>query len=160
MVSAVHSTKDHPFVKVSIFWLIFFFLVYCDSVRNASLIYKHCNSCNSVWNSFCNWNSLLICFFIYYLLFGYTATNFGPLSKISLANPILITTFLKLMSTQRSLKSSWRGWVPKPDRVPSRVWTRNLLILNVKTQPTWPLSPYILWKECWFIVEWQLYSQS
>ena len=66
MVSAVHSTKYHPFVKVSIVWLIFFFLAYCDSVKNASLIYKYCNSCNSVWNSFCNWNSLLICFF--YLL--------------------------------------------------------------------------------------------
>ena len=37
-----------------------------------------------------------------------------------------------------------QGWVPKPSRVPSGVWTRNLPILNAMPKPTRPFSPTVL----------------
>ena len=48
----------------------------------------------------------------------------------SLTNPMLITEFMILISTQRS-PSLIRGWVPKPGHEPRGVWTRNFPISDL-----------------------------
>ena len=73
--------------------------------------------------------SLLLSVLLNFCLIAIWLPNFGPCSR---GWPLLLNVNHILhfeYSTQRSLEATWRGWVPKPGRAPSRIWTRNLLIL-------------------------------
>ena len=62
---------------------------------------------------------------IFYLLFGCHTANFGPLSRGSLTNSMLITSFTYFDPYFGALSQSW---VPKVWQTPSQVWTGNFQI--------------------------------
>ena len=76
-------------------------------------------------------NLLILFYFILFFFNCYLAVPRPALSHSrgdSLTNPMLITAFCT-SSTRRSPGALWWGWVPKPGRAPSGVWTGNLLVL-------------------------------
>ena len=59
----------------------------------------------------------------------------------SLTQCVFYNTVFSNILNQGSLGVSWGGQVPKPSRMSSGVWTKNLSILIVMTKPTRPPSP-------------------
>ena len=76
------------------------------------------------------------------LLFGCPTANFGPLSWRQ-PHSTDINHLLFTYSTRRSQGASW-GWVPKPGRAPSGVWTWNFRIWSQRLNPLGHShSPYL-----------------
>ena len=69
--------------------------------------------------------------------------NFRPLLRGQTTSLLPDVNYCELViSIRRSLWTSWRGWVPKPDRVASKIWIGKLSDSNCNPliqEPTLPL---------------------